>query len=329
MSPAAHAALVISVFASVLGALVMCGIAIRYGLGAADETDGGATRLFVTRFGHAVAGVCFAATGIMAVVVLAAPRPAPPAPAVVAREPDRAAEARLQTVTDDVKALAERLDQRLEQLDRRVGVVDGRVNGVDSSARRLGDELEVLSVRTRQMERAMAAPPRRAAAAEPPARPVPAKEIAREPVAAREVVKDAPRVTERFVPASPTPAAPGTPTAPPAAATADPAAAVRPPSPAAAAEKTTPPVVRAPEPASAPHPLPTPATSRPLPSSARAQDPVAATPRSADGSAAAAKSDADLKDKFREDWKAIRGGFATAGDDFKNAVRDLRQKLWP
>jgi hypothetical protein len=35
-----------------------------------------------------------------------------------------------------------------------------------------------------------------------------------------------------------------------------------------------------------------------------------------------------LADKLREDWKTIRGGLSTAGDDFKAAVRDLGRKLW-
>jgi hypothetical protein len=328
MPPAAHAALVISIFASVLGALVMCAIAIRYGLGSADETDGGSMRQFVTRFGHAVAGVCFAATGIMAIVVFASPRPAPP---VVAPQPDRAAEARLQALTDDMKSLGARLEQRLDQLDGRVGAVDSRVGAVDnrvgvvdSHARRLGDEVESLSLRARQMERAIATPPRRAAAVEPAPKPAAVKEPVREPVSPS-VVKEPSRVSERFAPAPPAPTASDTATP----ATSDPAAATRPWSPASRApEKTTPPpVVRAPEPASGSQPTATP--SRSLPSSARAQEPpVVAAPPAGNGGAAATKSDDDLKEKFREDWKAIRGGFATAGDDFKNAMRDFRQKLW-
>jgi hypothetical protein len=35
-----------------------------------------------------------------------------------------------------------------------------------------------------------------------------------------------------------------------------------------------------------------------------------------------------LGEKIREDWKTIRGGLSTAGDDFKAAVRDLGRKLW-
>jgi hypothetical protein len=89
---------------------------------------------------------------------------------------------------------------------------------------------------------------------------------------------------------------------------------------------------RRPEPAGAP---------RSLPAAPRATDPAAARrtaapsapatvqapPRGADGGAAAARRD-DLPDKLREDWKTIRDGLATAGDELKDALRDLGRKLW-
>ena len=46
------------------------------------------------------------------------------------------------------------------------------------------------------------------------------------------------------------------------------------------------------------------------------------------GAATAKREDGQLGDKIRDDWKTIRGGFSTAGDDFKSAVRDLGRKLW-
>jgi hypothetical protein len=70
-----------------------------------------------------------------------------------------------------------------------------------------------------------------------------------------------------------------------------------------------------------------PATPRVGPSSARAA--TEAPPRASEGAAAVTKpDDVQLTDKIRDDWKTIRGGFATAGDDFKSAVRDLGRKLW-
>jgi hypothetical protein len=82
---------------------------------------------------------------------------------------------------------------------------------------------------------------------------------------------------------------------------------------------------------------------RPLPAAARTSEPAAsarlappsgratieAPARSSDGGAAMAKPDEPhLADKVREDWKTIRGGLSTAGDDFKAAVKDLGRKLW-
>lgn len=286
MPPSAHGPLVVSIIASVLGALAMCLLVARYGLTpAADESpDSAARRLIVTRFGHAFAGVCFAATGILGLVALVGPARRPPeVPRPVAVEPDRAAEARLQALAADIKAIAARLEQ-----------TETRVGAADTATRRLGDELASISLRARQMERALSAPPppRRAVAPEPPARE------SREPLSPRELVREPARLSETPAPA-------------PAPITADvPRSLSAPP--------------RAPEP-------------RSLPTASRAQDygtqtpPGRATPeappRQADGGAAAAKPEDALGDKLREDWKAIRGGFDTAGDDLKAALRDLGRKL--
>jgi hypothetical protein len=93
------------------------------------------------------------------------------------------------------------------------------------------------------------------------------------------------------------------------------------------------------EPAVVPRAAPAPrapeTAPRPLPSAARPSEPAAAPPRASadtatrpDGGAAAAKPE-ELRDKLREDWKTIRRGFETAGDDLKEALRDLGRKLWP
>src|SRR5919109_220367 len=111
MPPSAHTALVVSIVASAVGALVMCLLVARYGLrpkSAQDDERG----LLATRFGHALAGVCFAATGILAIVALSVPRESRSASTTIVKvEPDRAAEARLQALTGEVKALTARVDQ--------------------------------------------------------------------------------------------------------------------------------------------------------------------------------------------------------------------------
>jgi hypothetical protein len=283
MPPSAHTALVVSIVASALGALVMCLLVARYGLTSASSEEG-ERGLLAARFGHALAGVCFAATGILAVVALVAPAREPrAAPTTIVKvEPDRAVEGRVQALAAEVKAMAARLDQAEE-----------RMTAVDSAARRLGDEVGSVSARAKQLERTIAALPRRGVIAEPAPKAPPAP-----PVAA-----DVPAV-----PPAPTPA--------------------------------TPPPMPMPEPAAAPRPRgPEPVAHRPSHAPARASEP-AASPRvapssgratieaPAGGAAVGKPDDAQLTDKMRDDWKTIRGGFSTAGDDLKSAVRDLGRKLW-
>jgi hypothetical protein len=55
---------------------------------------------------------------------------------------------------------------------------------------------------------------------------------------------------------------------------------------------------------------------------------VEPAPRAPDGGAAATRPSGDLGHKLRDDWRAIRNGFETAGDDIKAAVRDLGRRLW-
>jgi hypothetical protein len=328
MPASAHGPLTVSIIASVLGALAMCLLVARYGLTpAAHETsDSAARRQIITRLGHAFAGVCFAATGILALVALLEPARRPPeAPRPVVVESDRAAEARIQALAAEIKAIA----ARLEQAEMRVGAADG-------ATRRLGEELASMSLRARQMERALAAPPppRRAAIAETPAREP------REPARTREIVRGPARLADTPPPA-PAPVTVDVPAAapPPLRAAPEPTVVPRTPPPVvrapepASPPRTSSPTVRAPEPAAAPGPLAAP--SRPLPAASRAQDSatpsrptVEAPPRAAGGDAASAKTEDALGDKLREDWKAIRGGVETAGDDFKAALRDLGRKLW-
>jgi hypothetical protein len=295
MPASAHTALVVSIVASALGALVMCLLVARYGLSMSggDDPERG---WLVTRFGHAFAGVCFAATGILALVALVAPTRDPrPAPATVVKiEPDRAAEARVQALGSEVKAITTRLDQAEE-----------RMTVMDGTARRLGDEVGSMSARAQHLERTIAALPRRAVA-EPPV-----KEAKRAPApSAREPVKEPSRG-----PVAP-PVAIEAPVSPP---TASPSSQI--PEPVAAPARSTPEHVVAPRPR-APS-----ASARLTAPSGRAT--IEAPARSSDGGAAMGKSEEmRLPDKIREDWKTVRGGLSTAGDDFKAAVKDLGRKLW-
>ena len=318
MPPSAQAALVISIVASALGALVMCLLVARYGLTppAGETGDAAARRLMVTRFGHAFAGVCFVATGVLglvAVIVQTRELPPPAPPSVVVR-PDPAVDARLQALAAELKAIATRVDH-----------TEARVAAVDSATRRAGDEATSVNARTRDMERALAALQRRVAA------PAPAVKEAREAPAPREIVREPIRVPVRPTPAPPpvtvdAPTAKPLPMPDPAAAPRISPPAVRPPEP-----RTPGPAARAPE-TVAPRSMPTGSRAAELASPARSSSPpgqaiVEALPRGAEGSATAAKPE-ELGDKLRDDWKTIREGFSTAGDDFKAAVRDLGRKLW-
>ena len=284
MPPSAHTALVVSIVASAVGALVMCLLVARYGLTSASSEEG-ERGLLVTRFGHALAGVCFAATGILAVVALVAPaRESRTEPTTIVKvEPDRAAEARLQALSAEVKAMAARLEQ-----------AEARMTVVDSTARRLGDEVDSVSARARQLERTIAALPRRTVVPEPAPKATP-------PPPGPPVTGDVPAVPHAPVPTTPAPMP-------------EPALAPRSRGPEPVAHRPVPAPARAPEPA---------ATPRVAPSSGRAT-----VEAPAGGAAVAKPDDGQLTDKIRDDWKTIRGGFSTAGDDFKSAVRDLGRKLW-
>jgi hypothetical protein len=327
MPQSAHTALVVSIVASALGALVMCLLVARYGLPPAKDED---TRrgLFVTRFGHALAGVCFAATGILSLVALAATRESPPASQTVVKvEPDRAAEARLQALAVEVKAIATRLEQAearvtavdgaARRLGDEVGSINARANELERTAAARANELErTIAARTKELERTIAALPRRAIVAEPPA-----KETKAAPAPSRTPERPAAPALDPLSPPPPASPLPHTP---------EPAMGPRTQTP----EHATAPRARPPEPVAHRAP-PTAARTPQAAASSRAASPsgratIEAPPRGGgDGGAAMAKSnEGQLGDRLREDWKTIRGGLATAGDEIKEAVRDLRRRLW-
>lgn len=168
---------------SALGALLMSLLVVRYGFPTGDEDPGESNRrLLVTRVGHALAGVCFAAAAILAVVALPARVPAPAAPGTA----DAGAVARL---AEDVRRIEDRLNRELATIEERMS-----------------------EARSARPERAVAEPP---PGAETP--PV----VARAPVATTPPVAGRPAITERPPAAGPLPSSrpnrpPGRPAAPPA-----------------------------------------------------------------------------------------------------------------
>jgi len=141
---------------------------------------------------------------------------------------------------------------------------------------------------------------------------------------------EAPRVVEPTPPsASPisssasSPAPTWVPTAPPPPVVASPAPAsapapVTPPASAAPRATPPPPVVASPAPASPPAPV---------------TPPVAAAPRAAPQETAAPpagparRQSLDLRSKLREDWRDIRRGVDSAGDDFRRAIDSVKRGL--
>lgn len=133
-------ALAASIFASVMGALVMCVLVFRYGFTVPSPSDAevGPTPsdVLITRVGHAVAGVCFAATAVLAIVALSvrtpernatsAPAVAAPTPVEVVAAAEPASEGRAARVEGEVGAL-DALEVRLAEAEAQLARLDGEI----------------------------------------------------------------------------------------------------------------------------------------------------------------------------------------------------------
>ena len=176
MPALAPAALAVSVILSALGAVVLCALVVLYGFTPAGEEPPGsaARRLLLTRIGHAVAAVCFAATAILIAIVLAQP-PRPMSPAV----PVAATDARVPA-----------LDTRLQAQEARLAGTEARLNDLEASLRR-------------EAARQAAAESARAAAAAEAKRPAPSRPAASEGRTSPNVVRRPEAAPVRVVPVSP------------------------------------------------------------------------------------------------------------------------------
>jgi hypothetical protein len=119
VNPLAQYALTLSVVASALGGVVLCALVVKDGFAPLDDEPAALShrRRSLTRLGHAVAAVCFAATALLSLFALS-PRAAP-----VAATPSAEA-ARL---GDDVRALEARvrdLEHVLARLTRLIARVE-------------------------------------------------------------------------------------------------------------------------------------------------------------------------------------------------------------
>jgi hypothetical protein len=301
--------LVVCVFASALGGLIICLLVLR---DAFSPTSAVSSRtehdVQITKVGYAIAGACFVMTALLA-TILVARTPLRP----VAATSDARVTERLTALDRERAALAEQisaLGATVQTLREQVGTVDGGVQGMrtrldqtesrvaraesglttaEAALKRLGDEMTQANARARQIERSAATKP-----------------IV---VGPREIV----------VPAAP--AAPPTPQPQRRTELERPHESAPPSSPSAAV-------------ASTPAPAPVTQAASPPPAASLAPKPApapkqAATAKPAPSAAASAPQDApptNLTDKVRNDWNVIRRGFSSAGDDFSAAMRELGRR---
>jgi hypothetical protein len=303
--------LVVCIFASALGALIMCLLVLRDGFSPISADPSRADHdVLITRLGHAIAGACFATTAILATVLVARtpvrPVVAAPNPQITERltalDRDRTAlgaqvsalEATMQTLREQVGAVGggvQSMGSRLDQAETRVAKTESGLATAEAGLKRLGDDIVQANARARQLERSVPAKPVATAPREivvPPAPPAPPRrtEVERPQESASLSTTHA---------APPAPATSAAPVASPPSVTAVPPVTATPP--------PTPIVSTAPKPAPIAKPAPAAAASAP-------KD----TPPTS------------MADKLRNDWKAIRKGFASAPDDFAAAVRDFSRR---
>jgi len=279
--------LVVCIFASALGALVMCLLVLRDGFSPISADPARADHdVLITRLGHAVAGACFATTAVLATVLVARnPAPVPVhqmTERIGALERERRAlgeqvsglatsmhglQGRVDAATGDLQSMRLRLDQaesRFVKAENGLAKTEAGLSKVEAGLKRLSEEVAQANARARQqVERPVAVKP---TAAPPRENVVPARPPQRRADAERPHVSASQATAEAVSPPPATAPAPG----PKAAAV---AASAHKPAPSAAA--------------SAPQDL----------------------------------RDQSVTDKVRKDWATIRKGFSTAGDDISNALR--------
>ena len=279
--------LVVCIFASALGALVMCLLVLRDGFSPISADPARADHdVLITRLGHAVAGACFATTAVLATVLVARnPAPVPVhemTERIGALERERRAlgeqvsglatsmrglQERVDAANGDLQSVRLRLDQaesRFVKAENGLAKTEAGLSKVEAGLKRLSEEVAQANARARQqVERPVAVKP---TAAPPRENVVPARPPQRRADAERPHESASQATAEAVSPPPATAPAP----APKAAAVA------------ASAHKPAPPAA-----ASAPQDL----------------------------------RDQSVTDKVRKDWATIRKGFSTAGDDISNALR--------
>jgi hypothetical protein len=123
----AHYSLTASIIASVIGAVVLSLVVVRFGFTSPFDAQSAITvrRVLLTRLGHAVAAVCLAISAVLGILALSANRPVragtPPAVAARGAEDPAALDARvtaLETALERVNGGITAVLTRLDQLER-------------------------------------------------------------------------------------------------------------------------------------------------------------------------------------------------------------------
>jgi len=284
----APAALATAVALSALGAVALCGLVVLYGFTPAGEEPPGQT---ARRLLITRVGHALAAACFTSTAILIAAvlvRPAPASTPAPVTVPD----ARVPALGAQVAGQETRLTE-----------TEVRLQALEDAMRRRAPEVPP-AVAPRVAPQPPAPPPRTSAVVKPLA-PRPAEtKVVEPPAPAAEVV--ASRVVE--------PAAHGTSPASPSPGTPTPPTTWVPSSP-------PPPVITS--------PAPTPSSAHVPPSS----PPVAAAPRPAPPEASASparpapRQSFDLWSKLREDWREIRRGLDSTGDDFRRAIDSVKRNF--
>ena len=337
--------LVVCIFASALGALIMCLLVMRAGFPSLSADPARVDQdLLITRVGHAAAGVCFAITAIIATILIAR---MPVRPVVAASDPNvnariAALDHERQALGDQVAALqatvrglreqigtldggAQTTHTRIEQTEARVAKTEERLANADAALaraqtelaktdaglKRLADEMTQANARAaRQAERAAVRSAATPARETPPARETtPARETV-VPAPSRETVVPAPGAREIVIPPGRTPARRSLSDAERSHESASPST----PDPVVSPQPSTPSHIDA-------------APTHPAPAAAPASKSTASAAASARKAAPENLPETTLTDKVRKDWDTIRRGFESAGGEISSAMRKLGRRV--
>jgi hypothetical protein len=309
--------LVVCIFASALGALIMWLLVLRDGFSPISADPTRADRdVLITRLGHAVAGACFATTAVLATVLVArSPAPVPVQPIhplterITALEREgRAVGEQVSGLSTSTRGLQERMDAAkgdLQSMRLRLDQAESRFVKAENGLAKAEAGLSKVEAGLARSEATIAKTEAGLAKTDAGLKRL-SDEVAQANARARQQVERPVAVKPTVVPSRDNISTP----------------LARPPQRRADAERphesASPATADAVSPAPAPAPT---VAATPAPKPAPVAAPAHKPAPSAAASAPQDLRDRSLTDKMRKDWDTIRKGFSTAGDDISNALR--------